>query len=135
MNPAFAQMLSFALTPTNIEAQKIVKSLLRTYKIVSTSFSLQNSCRKVRFFEQTYFLTDTYMEIVLGMLFLLLSNADIKFDTEKLSWRTSIIAEAMLMRKKVELMNKFEFIKPALNKDAEIYIVYITTLEIIGVHL
>ena len=41
------------------------------------AFSLQNSLGKVRFFEETFLLTDTNMKVVLGMSFLAFSNADI----------------------------------------------------------
>ncbi len=42
-------------------------------------FSLQDSLGKVWFFEETFLLADTSMEVVLGMPFLSLSNADVEF--------------------------------------------------------
>lgn len=38
------------------------------------------------------------------------------------------------MIKEVELINKYKFIKAALDKDSETYIVYIITLENIEAH-
>lgn len=75
------------------------------------------------------------MEVVLEMPFLSLSNTDINFDTWELTWRRSIIVEVMPMVKEVKLINKFEFIKAALNKDSEIYIGHIVTPETIGIYL
>lgn len=48
--------------------------------------------------------------------------------------RKNTVAEAMPIVKRVEFIVKFEFIKTALDKNVEIYIVYIATLEIIKVY-
>ena len=45
--------------------------------MVITRFSIQDKLGRARFFEKTFLLADTSMEVVLGMLFLTLSNADI----------------------------------------------------------
>ncbi len=79
MTPAYAVELSLTTWKTSVGAEKIDDSLLETYNIASASFLLQNSLEKVWFFENTFLLVDTSMEVVLGMLFLSLSNVDIKF--------------------------------------------------------
>lgn len=40
-----------------------------------------------------------------------------------------IIAKALLIAKKVELINKCEFVKVALDKNVNTFIVHVTTLE------
>ncbi len=71
--------------------------------MVSASFSIQDSLGKVRFFEETFLLRDTSMEVVLGMLFLAFSNADFQFSAEKLTWRTYTSAEALSTTSRVKL--------------------------------
>lgn len=57
--------------------------------MVSVMFSLQDSLKKVWFFEKTFLLTDTNMKMVLEMPFLFFSNTDVKFaESEKLTWRS-----------------------------------------------
>ncbi len=76
MTPAYAKKLGLITRKTSVGAQKINSLLLETYSMVSASFLLQDSLGRVRFFEETFLLTDTSMEVVLGMPFLALSNAD-----------------------------------------------------------
>ena len=64
--------------------------------MVIAGFSIQDKTGKIRFFEETFLLADTSMEVVLGMLFLALSNANIQFDTESFTWRSYHAAKALL---------------------------------------
>ncbi len=81
-------------------------------------------------------LTDTSIEVVLGMLFLSLSNADVKFaKLGKLTWRSSTTVEALFTTSWVELINKREFAKAALDKSFETFIMHITSLETMMIHL
>lgn len=45
--------------------------------MISASFLLQDSQKRFRFFDQTFLLTDTSIELVLGISFLAFSNIDI----------------------------------------------------------
>ncbi len=47
--------------------------------MVLARFSLEDNLRRVRFFEETFLLADASIEVNLGILFLSLSNVDIKF--------------------------------------------------------
>ena len=71
------------------------------------------------------------MEIVLGMLFLAFSNADVEFiELRKLTWGFYIAAEALPTTSRVEVINKREFARIALNRNSETFVVHITTLEV-----
>ncbi len=86
ITPAYATKLGFTDRKSSIRVQKIDGSLLETYDMVSTTFSLQDSLGRVRFFEKTFLLTGTSMEVILRIAFLSLSNADVKFaELEKLT--------------------------------------------------
>ncbi len=79
MTPAYATRLGFTTRKTSIGAQKIDGSPLETYGMASARFSIQDSLERVRFFEETFLLADTSMEVVLKIPFLSLSNVDVEF--------------------------------------------------------
>ncbi len=82
MTPVYTAKLGFATRKTNVDAEKIYGSALVTNEIVIAGFSLQNKLGKVQFFEETFLLADTSMEVVLGLPFRTLSDADIWFAEE-----------------------------------------------------
>ena len=84
MNPAYAKKLGLPVRQTDMGAQKIDGSHLNTFEMVIAGFSLQDKLGKVRFFQETFLVADTRMEVVLEMLFLTLSNADIRFAEREL---------------------------------------------------
>ncbi len=109
----------------------MVRSPLKTYNIVLTRFSIQDSQRNVWFFEETFLLANTSMEVVLKILFFSLSNADIEFAEEKkLTWRFYTVIKALLpTTSRVELIDKKEFIKAALDKNSKTFVMHVTALE------
>ncbi len=134
MTPAYATKLGLTAWKTSVGAQKIDSSPLETYGMVSASFSLQDSLERVRFFEKTFLLADTSMEMVLEMLFLALNNADFQFGIEKFIWSFYTAAEALPTTSCVKLIDKREFAKAALDENLETFVVYITTLEAMTIH-
>ncbi len=55
--------------------------------IVST-FSVLDKDDRQRFFEESFLLANVKLDIVLGMLFLTMSNANIEFQAWDLQWRS-----------------------------------------------
>ena len=47
--------------------------------MVLASFQIEDKLKRARFFQETFLLADFSIEVVLGMPFLTLSNADIQF--------------------------------------------------------
>ncbi len=129
MTPVYAAELGLTTRKTSVGAQKIDGSPLETYGMVLASFLLQDSLGRVRFFEETFLLADTSMEVVLGMPFLALSNANFQFSAEKLIWRTYTAAEALPTTSRVELIDKREFARAALDQNSEIFVVHVSVLE------
>lgn len=84
MTLVYTLKLGFRVRKTNVGAQKIDKSPLETFDIVIVSFLLQNNLEKARFFQEPFLLTNTSMEMVLEMLFLTFSEADVCFAEKKL---------------------------------------------------
>ncbi len=99
------------------------------------SFSLQDSLRRIRFFEEIFLLANTSMEVVLGMPFLSLSNADIEFaELGKLTWRSYTAAKALPTTSQVELIDKREFAKAVLDEISETFVIHFATLEAMTIY-
>ena len=73
------------------------------------------------------------MKVVLGMLFLALSNADFQFDSDKLTWRSYTIAKTLLTTSRIKLINKREFVETTLDENFETFVVHIATLEVLTI--
>ena len=84
MTPAYAKQLGLQVQKTDIEAQKINGSSLWTFGMVIAGFQVENKLGRARFFQESFLLVKTNMEMVLEMLFLIFSNADIQFAEKKL---------------------------------------------------
>ena len=52
--------------------------------MVVAAFSIENKANRVKFFEETFLVANVSPEVVIGMPFLTLSNADIDFSGREL---------------------------------------------------
>ena len=129
MTPAYKSRLGLRAHHTNVEAQKIDDSTLQTFEIVLADFQVEDKLGKARFFQETFLLADISTEIVLGMPFLTLSNANIQFVEKKHTWRSYTTAEALPTTKQVKLINKKEFAKVALDENSETFVVHVASLS------
>ena len=86
---------------------------------------------KIRLYEETFLLVDTYKEKVYDIPFLVDSNVGFQFDTESFTWRSYNAAETLPTTRRVELINKYDFIEAVLNKNSETFVVHITALEVL----
>ena len=64
--------------------QKIDSTTLKTYEIVVFIFSILDKDSRERFFKKNFLLADVKPDIMLKMLFLTMSNADIDFQAQDL---------------------------------------------------
>ena len=116
MNPAYAKKVGILVRKTDVGAQKIDGSHLDTFGMVTAGFLLQDKLGKVRFFQETFLVAETRMEVVLGMLFLTLSSANIRFAERELVWSTYIDAETLRTTRRVEVIDKKEFAATQVSK-------------------
>lgn len=84
MSPAYIAKLSLVISKTDVGAQKIDDSPLVIYRMVLAGFSVKNNLGKVWFFEKTFWLAITSMEVVLEMFFLIFLNVNMEFLEKKL---------------------------------------------------
>ena len=79
MTPTYASKLGLTVRPTNVGAQKVDGSTLETFGMVLASFQVENKLRRAHFFQKTFLVANTSIEVILGLPFLALSNADVSF--------------------------------------------------------
>ena len=77
MTPLFAAELDLSIRDTSIVIQKIDGSALKTYIMTIARFLLYDILGKIWFFEETFLLADTSIDMVLEMFFISLSNANV----------------------------------------------------------
>ena len=85
MTLVYAKQLGFQVQKTEVGAQKIDGSLLRTFGMVIADFQVKDKLGRARFFQESFVLAETSMEVVLKMPFLALSNANIQFTEKELT--------------------------------------------------
>ena len=66
------------------------------------------------------------------MPFLLFSNTDILVDTKSFTYSSYSITEALRKIKRVELINKHDFAKAALEKNSKSFVVYVAVFKVLG---
>ena len=130
MHPDYAKKLGLDIRKTDVGAQKIDGTTLETFGMVIAAFSVHDRARKVRFFEETFLLADISMDVALGMPFLTLSDADVRFTDRELHWRSYTVSEALPTTRRVELIDRKEFAAAALSKDDEAYVVHVASLAV-----
>ena len=95
MNPNFAQKLDLKVWKTNVGAQKIDNSALKTFEIVIADFQMRDKASRPRFFQKIFLVANSKFEGILRMPFLKISNADVLFDKKTLMWKIYIINKAL----------------------------------------
>ena len=80
ISQTFAQQLGLKICKTNIVAQKIDGIILKTYEIVVFIFLMLDKDGREKFFEKSFLLAHVNLDVVLGMPFLTMSNANIDFQ-------------------------------------------------------
>ena len=98
--------------------------------MIIAGFLVADKRRQIRFFEETFLLADTSIEIALEMLFLSFNNANIEFvELSTLTWRTCTIEEIICKSMRVKLINKYDFVKTIWEENSEIFVIHIAVLE------
>ena len=125
----FVKQLGLPIKPTDVGAQKIDRTTLDTYGMVVVAISVEDKANQVKFFEETFLVANVSPEVVLGMLFLTLSGADVDFSGRELRWRTYTTEEVLPTTRRVELVGKKEFAAAALDPEHETYVVHVASLS------
>ena len=79
IHSTFIRKLGLPIRPTDVGAQKIDGTMLDTFGIVVSAFSVTDKTNRVRFFEETFLIANVSPKVVLGMSFFTLSGANVDF--------------------------------------------------------
>ena len=93
------------------------------------NFQVEDKGGRLRFFQETFLVADTKFEVILGMPFLKLSNADVSFGEGILTWKSYITSKALPNTKWVQLVDPKEFVIAALDADSKTFIVHMAVRE------
>ena len=78
----------FLLKQRTLEQKKIDSTMLNTFGIVVTAFSVMDKANQIRFFEENFLVANVSLEVVLRIFFLTLSCANVDFSGQELRWKT-----------------------------------------------
>ena len=129
MSPAYTERLGLKTRKTYIKAQKIDGSALETFGMVIADFQVEDKSGRPRFFQETFLVADTKFEVILGMPFLKISNANVAFDEETLTWKSYTTNKALPTTERVQLVNPKEFVIAALNVNSKTFVVHLAIRE------
>ena len=95
--------------------------------MVVAAFTVINQANKVRFFEKTFLVANFSPDVVLRILFLILSGVNVDFLKKELQWRSYTIEELFPTSKQVKLVEKKEFAAASLNLGHKIFVIHIAS--------
>ena len=93
--------------------------------MVIADFQVEDKTSRPRFFQKTFLVADTKFKVILGMLFLKISNADVSFGKGTFTWKIYTTNEALPTTERVQIVDPKEFVIAALNVDSEMFVVYV----------
>ena len=74
-------------------------------------------------------MADTKFEVILGMPFLKISNADVSFGEGTLTWKTYTTNEALPTTEQVQIVDPKEFVIAALDVDSKTFMMHMAIRE------
>ena len=74
-------------------------------------------------------MADTKFEVILGMPFLKISNADVSFGEGTLTWKTYTTNEALPTTERVQIIDKKDFVIAALDADSKTFVMHVAFRE------
>ena len=106
--------------------------MMETFRMIVTAFLVIGKANQMRFFEETFLVASMSLKVVLGILFLTLSNANVDFLDWDLRWRSYTTNRALLTIKHIKLVGKKKFVTVALNLEHETYVVHVGSVSSIA---
>ena len=129
MNPIFAQKLGLYIQKTNVGAQKIDDSTLKTFEMVIADFQVKDKGGRLKFFQETFLVANIKFEVILRMSFLKISNADMAFGKKTLTWKSYTTYKALPTTKQIQIVDPKEFVIAAFDADNETFVVHVAIRE------
>ena len=129
INPDYAWKLGLKIQKTNVEAQKNNGSTLEIFEMVIVDFQMEDKASKPRFFLEIFLVADIKFEVILGMSFLKISNANVLFGEKTLMWRIYTINKALLTTKQVQIIDSKLFVITTLDINSKTFMMHVAIRE------
>lgn len=129
MTPVHTIQMDPAIKFIDVGTQKVYGFPPKVHVVVSIKLLVSDKKDSDRFFEEILLLANTNMEVVLGIFFVFLSNADIDFEIKGLTWRSFITAETLPNKSRIQLIDKHKFAKVISDKNLETFVIHVAALE------
>lgn len=129
MIPAYMARVYLKVWSTDVEAQKIDNSNLEMFGIILANFQINDKFGWAWFFQKIFLVANTSVEVILDMLFLTLSNADMLFVERELTWRLYILVEAVLTTKWIQIIDCKKFMVAVLDSSEKAFLVHVVYLN------
>ena len=129
MSSAYVERLGLKTQKTNVRAQKIDGSTLKTFGMVIADFQMKDKSGRLKFFQKTFLVANTKFIVVLGIFFLKISNANMTFGKRILTWKSYTTNKAILTTERVQLVNLKEFVIAALDTDNKTFVMHVAIRE------
>ena len=97
--------------------------------MVIADFQVKDKTSKPKFFRKTFLIAEIKFEMILGMLFLKISNANILFNKGILMLKTYTTNETLPTIKQVQIIDPKEFVIAAFNINSKMFVVHIDIEE------
>lgn len=121
--------LGFKVRLTDVGAYKINGSILKIFEMVLASFQIKEEHEKIWFFQKTFLVTNISMEMILNIFFLIFSNANILFAKQELIQRLYILAKAILITKRVKVINYKKFVAVILDLSKGVFVIQVSYID------
>ena len=86
---------------------------------------MEEKSGRSRFFPKTFLVADTKFEVILGISFLKISNANVAFGEGTLTWKSYTTNKALTTTEWVQLVDLKEFVIAALDMDSKTFVVHV----------
>ena len=92
-------------------------------------FQVEDKGGSPRFFQKTFLVADSKFKVILGMLFLKISNANMAFSEKTLTWKAYTTNKALTTTEQVQIVDLKEFVIVVLDENSETFVVYVAIWE------
>ena len=97
--------------------------------MVIADFQIKDKGGRPKFFQKTFLVANTKFEVILGISFLKLSNADVSFGEGTLTWKSYTTNKVLPTTKQVQLVDPKEFVIAVLDANSETFVVHVAIQE------
>ena len=85
---------------------------------------MEDKAGRSGFFQKIFLVADIKFKIILGMLFLKISNTDVLFGKKTLIWKFYTTSKVLPTIEQVQIIDKKDFVIVTLNVNSKTFIVY-----------